>query len=173
MELARLIIDNSTLELYQGTVTGTSFLLDMNMVFERFLFVALGEALELSTSEWLRGKSLTLDQAGAIRLEPDLSWWRHGQCRFVGDAKYKRVEHEGFQHPDIYQMLAYCTAANLPAGLLVYAAEEWETGVHHIKNTNKTLEVATLNLGGCPEAILTEVRRVAQRVGALARMVQV
>ena len=30
-----------------GQVSGTSFLIDMNVVFERFLYVALGEALGL------------------------------------------------------------------------------------------------------------------------------
>ncbi len=172
VELARLIVDNSILELYQGAVSGASFLLDMNAVFERFLFVALGEVLELSKSEWLRGKSLTLDQAGAIKLEPDLSWWRRGHCRFVGDAKYKRLDPEGFRHPDIYQMLAYCTAVDLPAGLLAYAHGEAESGVHQIKNAGKSIEVVTLNLNGCPEAILKEVRRIAERVYALACMVQ-
>ena len=48
MELARLIIDNSSLELFGGRVSGASFLIDMNVVFEQFLYVALGEALNLT-----------------------------------------------------------------------------------------------------------------------------
>ena len=172
VELARLIIDNSSLELFEGGASGASFLLDMNMVFERFLFVALGEALKASGGEWKRGKGLTLDRAGAIKLEPDLSWWRAGHCQFVGDAKYKRLEHEGFRHPDIYQMLAYCTAADLPAGLLVYAAGESDPGVHHIKNIGKTIEVATLDLTGCPESILKRIRTIAQLIEVLTCMVQ-
>ena len=41
VELARLIIENSSLELFGGRVTSASFLIDMNLVFERFLYVAL------------------------------------------------------------------------------------------------------------------------------------
>ena len=48
VELARLIIENSSLELFGGRVTSASFLIDMNLVFERFLYVALGEALGIA-----------------------------------------------------------------------------------------------------------------------------
>ena len=168
VELARLIIDNSSLELFHGEAAGASFLLDMNRVFERFLFVALREALALPDREWKRGAHLTLDVADAIGLEPDLSWWNRGRCRFVGDAKYKKLEQEGFRHADIYQMLAYCTAAALPAGLLVYAAGEADPAVHCIKHANKTIEIVSLDLSGCPQRILNKVNHIAQKVKSLA-----
>ena len=163
VELARLIVDNSSLELFHGEVTGSSFLLDMNRVFERFLFVALREALDLPTREW-RKQRLTLDEADAMDLYPDLSWWQAGRCRFVGDSKYKRIEPTGFRHADIYQMLAYCTAAQLPSGLLIYAAGESKPLLHRIKHAGKTIEVASINLQGSPEEILAEVGRLAERV---------
>ncbi len=164
VELARLIIDNSSLELFHGEVAGASFLLDMNKVFERFLFVALREALGLPGRVWRSGERLTLDVDGKIRLYPDLSWWSGGHCRFVGDAKYKRITPTGFQHADIYQMLAYCTAADLPSGLLVYAAGESEPGVYRIRKADKVIEVDSLDLKGQPEDILTEVKRIAEKV---------
>ena len=52
VELARLIIENSSLELFEGEVAGASFLIDMNRVFEQFLYVALGEALGLGENQW-------------------------------------------------------------------------------------------------------------------------
>ena len=162
-ELARLIIDSSSLELYHGEVAGASFLLDMNRVFEQFLFVALREELRLSHDEWRKG-SETLDEAGAIRLEPDLTWRSGGKIRFVGDVKYKRVDVAGFRHPDIYQMLAYSIATGLPTGLLVYAAGESEPCVHRMRNIGKTIEVATLDLEGTPEMILASVSRIAYLV---------
>ena len=121
VELARLIIENSSLELFGGRVTSASFLIDMNLVFERFLYVALGEALGIAGDQWRRGESLELDEGGRIDVKPDLSWWTPGSAgrgplpRFVGDAKYKKLD--TFRHADIYQMLAYCTAADLPSGL--------------------------------------------------------
>ena len=173
VEVARLIIDNSSLELFGGRVSGAAFLIDMNAVFERFLYVALGEALGLGENQWKRGQSIELDKNGHIDVKPDLSWWasRPGGGmlpRFVGDAKYKKLELQGFRHADIYQMLAYCTAADLPSGLLIYAADEGEPAEYRINHAGKTIEVATLDLSGTPEDILGEVDRLADRVRAHA-----
>ena len=167
VELARLILDNSSLEVRHGEVTGTSFLLDMNRIFERFLFVALQEALGLNGRQWKKCR-LTLDEADVIRLEPDLSWWDNGRCCFVGDAKYKEMDIIGYRHADIYQMLAYCTAAKLPAGLLVYAAGEVNSGLHRIRHTEKTIEVTTLDLVGTSQMILKDVERISEKVRNLS-----
>ena len=175
VELARLIIENSSLELFGGKVTGASFLIDMNRVFEQFLHVALGESLGMGGNLWKRGESLKLDEDGRIDVEPDLSWWATGSAvgaafpRFVGDAKYKKLDTPGFRHADIYQMLAYCTAANLPSGLLIYAAGEDASGEYRINHAGITIEVASLELSGTPEDILGDVDRLADRVRAHAR----
>ena len=169
VELARLIIENSSLELFHGEVEGAAFLLNMNDVFEQFLYVALREALGLPERQWKSQARLTLDEDGSVRMYPDLSWWDGSRPRFVGDAKYKKLEPQGFRHADIYQMLAYCTAADLPSGLLVYAADEGEPRSYRIKRAGKTIEVASLDLSGTPEAILAEVGRLADRVRFHAR----
>ena len=169
VELARLIIENSSLELFHGEVEGAAFLLNMNDVFEQFLYVALREALGLPERQWKSQARLTLDEDGSVRMYPDLSWWDGSRPRFVGDAKYKKLEPQGFRHADICQMLAYCTAADLPSGLLVYAADEGEPRSYRIKHAGKTIEVASLDLSGTPEAILAEVGRLADRVRFHAR----
>jgi hypothetical protein len=46
-----------------------------------------------------------------------------GRCVFAGDCKYKRPGGT-VPNADIYQMLAYLTALQLPVGLLIYAASE-------------------------------------------------
>ena len=104
VELARLIIENFSLELFGGQVSGASFLIEMNVVFEQFLYVALGEALGLGEDQWKRGKSIDLDEGRRIDVEPDFSWWalatNENELRacFVGDAKYKKLDTPGFQH---------------------------------------------------------------------------
>ena len=168
VELARLIINNSSLELLHGEATGASFMLDMNRVFERFLVVALRERLGLSERQWGPGR-LHLDEANTISLVPDLSWQSGGRYRFVGDAKYKRIKPDGFPNADIYQMLAYCIAANLPSGLLIYAAGELEPTEprrYQIRHANKAIEVASIDLKGQPDDILKEVARLAEKVKA-------
>ena len=108
-----------------------------------------------------------LDEANAIKLEPDISWQSGGHYRFVGDAKYKRIKSENFPNADIYQMLAYCIAADLPSGLLIYPADELERTEprrYQVRNTGKTIEVASINLQGQPDDILKEVVHLAERV---------
>ena len=143
----------------------------MNKVFERFLYIALREALGLPERQWKHEEGLTLDEGRRIPMKPDLSWWSVGAAKngsrplFVGDAKYKKTDPQGFEHADIYQMLAYCTAADLPSGLLIYAAGEDKPRLRtRSSTTGKTIEVASLDLRGTPEAILDEVRRLAGRV---------
>ena len=175
VELARLIIENSSLELLYGKVVGAAFLIDMSKVFEEFLYVALRGALGLPESQWKHEAGLTLDKDGGIRMKADLSWWPSGPAKneclplFVGDAKYKKLEPRGFEHADIYQMLAYCTAANLASGLLVYASGEDKPGAYKIRHAGKTIEVASLDLRGTSEAILDEVRHLADSVKAHTR----
>lgn len=167
VELARLILGDSILELFHGETTGASFLMDMNRVFETFLRTALRESLHLTELEWpgtlTAARSMALDDAGEVSLRPDLSWWRGRRCLFVGDAKYKRLDS---QQGDIYQTLAYCVAADVPSGLLVYAAGESQPAVHRIPHAHKTIEVAAMDLSGQPQDILDEVDRIAERVRA-------
>ena len=144
--------ENSSLELFHGEVEGAAFLIDMNTVFEQFLYVALREALDLPSSQWKQGARLYLDEGELIKMQPDLSWWVRARPAFVGDAKYKKLEPQGFRHADIYQMLAYCTAADLPSGLLNYAAGEDEPMSYQIRHAEKTIEVDSLDLSGTPEA---------------------
>ena len=164
VELSRLILQHRAFESSRGRVRAAGFLMDMTRVFQDFVTVALREALGLSQEAFRERSIWSLDEAGRVHLRPDLVWQDGSSCRFVGDAKYKWLAPSGFQHADIYQMLAYCTAADLPSGLLIYAKGESESGVHRIRNTNKTIELASLDLRGSPEEILAEVRGLAGRV---------
>ena len=83
--------------------------------------------------------------------------WVDGRCRFVGDAKYKRIEPYGYKNADLYQLLAYCVATDLQRGTLVYAAGEGEPFSYEVVNLGRTLEVVTLDLGGTPSAVLAQV----------------
>ena len=84
---------------------------------------------------------------------------------FVGDAKYKDLTDERAPNADLYQLLAYATALDLPGGLLVYA--EGEDATYHVRHSGKRLEVAALDLSGTLEAVLERVGEVANRAKAL------
>ncbi len=170
VELARLILRSTSFDLAHGGVRSSAFLIDINQVFEDFVVTALREELRLSERAFPQGNHghwLRLDQAAMVRLKPDISWWEGARCRFVGDIKYKRVNVAGILHPDLYQLLAYTIAADLPGGLLIYAAGEGDPALHEVVNVGKHLEVVTLNLAGTPEEVLAQVGEVAGRVRAL------
>ncbi|MDQ3701765.1 MAG: McrC family protein [Chloroflexota bacterium] len=172
VELAKLILLSLSFELRHGVIRATAFTVDMAAVFETFVYVALRDVLQLRERAFPRGaqgRSLVLDQAGAVNLRPDLSWWEGGACTFVGDVKYKRIKAAGFLHADLYQLLAYTTAADVPGGLLIYAAGEEEPATHEVLHADKRLEVATLDLASEPDAILTQIGKVAQRIREMRR----
>jgi len=174
VDLARLILDNSSLNLTSGTTTATSVLFDMASVFEDFVVVSLREALGATDRTFPQGavgRRLRLDSEGDIALAPDLSWWQDDRCLFVGDCKYKRAKVEGVPNADLYQLLAYTTALDLPDGLLIYAAGEYPAGTHTVRHAGKRLHVVTLDLAGEPSMILMEIERLADRVRRLAPLI--
>ena len=167
IELAKLILQSCSLELRHGQVRSTSFLVDMNQVFEDFVVTALRETLGVTRHTLRQGVSLHLDKAREIDVRPDLSWWEAGQYLFVGDVKYKRLQASGIKHADLYQLLSYTIAADLPRGLLIYAAEERERGVHEIVHVGKELTITTLDLEGAPDDILGQVGQLAERISGM------
>ena len=170
--LARLVLRHGAFEAGRGAVRASGFLMDMNDVFQEFVTVALRKELRLSERKFRSDKQLpcvTLDEENGIRLQPDLSWWEGGACVFVGDAKYKRIRDEHIPNADLYQLLAYTTALDLPGGLLVYAQDEdeRESATYTVRHSGKRLEVAALDLSGTLEQVLKRVGDLAGRVRAL------
>ena len=86
---------------------------------------------------------------------------------FVGDAKYKKVRVESVPNADLYQLLAYVTALDLPGGLLVYAKGEADQAAYEVRNSGKRLEVAALDLSGTLDDVLNRVAHLAQSVRRL------
>ena len=101
-------------------------------------------------------------------LRPDLAWRDGARWMFVGDVKYKRLA-PGATNADLYQLLAYATALDLPGGLLVYAEGEPEPEIHTVRHAGKRLEVAALDLSGTLEETLARVETLARRVTGLRR----
>ena len=141
--LARLILLHSEFESFRGDVRASGFLINMNDLFQEFVTQALREALNVSDRTLRDDKGirrLTLAKKDKVQLKPDLSWWDGETCRFVGDAKYKKIIHSTVPNADLYQLLAYATALGLPGGLLIYAQGEAEAATYKIRNTCKQLE---------------------------------
>lgn len=119
--LARLVLDGRSLEFPQRTHRGTAFLLDMDRVFEAYVSGVLKAELERHGGAVRSQHTTHLDERDTIAIRPDITWWQHGSCVAVLDAKYKRTTIDEFPNADAYQMLAYCTRLELKRGWLLYA----------------------------------------------------
>jgi len=167
IQLAKLILRSSAIELRHGRYDATAFLVNMNDVFETFVWTAIRETLGLSERQFPKnanGQWLHLDAAEQIALRPDLFWRENSRCVYLGDVKYKRVNDAGIKHADLYQLLAYTIAANVDYGLLIYAAGEGEPASHRVSQLGKMLEVIALDVSGSPDDILQEVKKIAHKI---------
>ncbi len=89
--LCRLLLEGSSVSETAGETGFRAFLLDMNVLYEQFLSVALAEAMPpglLLASQ----RVSHLDQQRWIEIRPDLTLLRAGMPVLIADAKYKLLE---------------------------------------------------------------------------------
>ena len=90
-------------------------------------------------------------------------------CWFVGDVKYKNLTDRAVPEGDLYQLLAYVTALDLPEGMLIYAKGEAETADYKVRHCGKRLQVAALDLSGSLEDALGRVKELAEEIKGLRK----
>ena len=170
--LSRLILEHNAYQVERGAVRAPGLLVDMITLFQDFVTVALREALGVAGDRFGERWIDTLDAPstggrGRVRLRPDLVWRDGSRCVFVGDAKYKRIDDDRMRNADVYQLLAYVTALDLPGGMLVYAKGEAEVAEYEVRHSGRRLRVSALDLSGTLESVLTRVRGIAEQVHAM------
>ena len=171
VELARLILQATSINLSHGGQRSSAFLVNMNDIFEAFVTVALREALDADERTFPtpdRAPRLHLDDDRHINVRPDLTWLRNGRRVFVGDVKYKQTAPTSSPNADLYQALAYTVATGLPDAMLIYAAGEIDDGDHSISSVGKQLRVRTLDVSTEPEQVLAQADRLAAEIRDLA-----
>ena len=123
LRLARLVLANLTLQDTFGELEASSFMLDMNELFERFVTERLRRALRGRLD--IKDQHFShLDESREVAIRPDLLFRLAGSDRFVADIKYKLTgDSAGGPNADLYQLLAYTTALDLPEGMLIYCLD--------------------------------------------------
>lgn len=175
VELARLILRSRATDA-GSSVRHAGLLFNMNEVFEGFVHQSLLHALRLDAHRFpknCKGRRLHLDAAEHLSLEPDLSWWEGGECRWVGDAKFKQTKANRAQHPDVYQLLAYLTATGLSDGMLVYAAGETRSTDHFLDRGGRRVRVRTLDVALPIPELERAVQDLADEIAASASGVRI
>jgi 5-methylcytosine-specific restriction enzyme subunit McrC len=166
LRLAELILASASVGERKGAVESTTFVFDMNKVFEDFIAVAFRDAMRRYGGRVEdQSRTHSLDEAGRLRLKPDLAWWSGGRCLAVLDAKYNAIDDGLLRHGDAYQMLAYCVAYGLRRGYLIYARDSGaEPAVHRVRNLGCELVVTTIDVEREPGDVLAQVERLARQV---------
>jgi 5-methylcytosine-specific restriction enzyme subunit McrC len=166
LRLAALILERASITTEAGEVKSVSFVFDMNQVFEDFLSAALTEALRLNGGTvHLQYQREFLDRERALRLKPDITFWRDGRLRAVIDAKYKQLVDARFPNADAYQMLAYCAGLGQERGFLVYARDvEQRSRTYRVRDGRATIEVRAIDLEATPDDVLQQVEVLAREV---------
>jgi 5-methylcytosine-specific restriction enzyme subunit McrC len=173
LRLAELILHASSIDAPKGPLVATSFVFDMNKVFEDFVSVALRESMQQFGGEVRAQWTGWLDREEGLGIRPDITWWSGNSCLAVADAKYKALELKGMPNADAYQMLAYCTALDLARGFLVYAKDSGEHArSHRVRNTDAVIEVRTLDVETDPTTLLRQVDALAGEIRASAVMLK-
>ena len=164
LRLGELVLRGSSIEAAEGPVVIDGFMLDPAVIFEQFLTVALRETLAPLGGMLVGQARYHLDEERGVLLKPDIVWHatRNSPPAFVADAKYKAEQPSGYPNADVYQMLTYCLRLRLPAGHLIYAAGECESGRHHVVGMPLTIVTHALDLDVAPGELLAQVQRLAQ-----------
>lgn len=163
LRLGELVLRGGSLDQEQGRLVVDGFVLDMPLVFEQFLTVALREALTPRGGRVLGQPRYHFDEERRIELKPDIVWQHpDGTPRAVVDAKYKAEKPSGYPNADAYQMLAYCTRLGLPVGHLVYAKGAGVPGRHRVLGSDVTILRHALDLDTTADALLGQVRTLGQ-----------
>lgn len=163
LRLARLVLKNLTLADRSGFALATSFMIDMNDLFQRFLADRLRRALH-GTLTVTEEPGTYLDVERQVQMYPDLVFAHRGRTVYVGDAKYKLSGSGLARNADYYQLLAYTTALNLSEGVLVYCQADGEEPAHTITTSKagKRLVTYRLDLSGPPRSVEASVVSLAR-----------
>ncbi len=136
LNLARLFLENSSLQLAADAFRSFAFVLDMNQLFEAFVVTFVRRHVTEILPPPLHGCDLLPQTRGAqrhlattggkpvFRLKPDLAFRLHHNFPLLLDAKYKQLRAEdmrlGVSQDDFYQMHGYAHRYRCPRIILIY-----------------------------------------------------
>ena len=174
LRLAEVVLVNTSAETGPHGLQMASFVVDMANVYEDFVGTALTEALAgypggTMTDPQYRSRLDVPEGDGraGIHMALDVVHTVNGQPVLVFDAKYKAASATGtYPNADHYQLLAYCTALQVPTAWLVYA--HGPQGRRRIVNTDITIMEHSLDLSAEPADLLRQVDVLADAAWAEA-----
>lgn len=156
---AKLIIEHASVYSRGQSSSSFSFLFPMNLLFEKYIEVALREAVgfESVISQHSEKRLLRNKKSGYrnVQLKPDFVI----NEEIILDTKWKSATYHGrtnYNQADIYQMYAYVTAyEKVNRCILLYPKQEaeQELPVWEVIDTDKTIEMKTIRIDDFKETV--------------------
>lgn len=167
LRLSEAILRNASAEAGEGKQQTASFVVDMNLVFEDFVGKALRRAMAGFPGEMRLQYDVLLNEAvrdsDRLTVRPDAVHLLGGRPVVVYDAQYRARSDRGASlSADHFQMLAYCTALQVPTAWLIYAGAG-EMKLRRILNTDIDIVEFPLDLSRPPSEILAAVADLAEQ----------
>jgi 5-methylcytosine-specific restriction enzyme subunit McrC len=143
----------------------------MNLLFQRFVTDRLRRALR-GRLQVVAEPDVRLGTKRQVAMAPDLVFARRDACVFVGDTKYKLAETGAGRSSDYYQMLAYTTALDLPAGVLIYCQSSGEAPQKEVivRHAGQALLTYPLDLSGPTEVLEGSLVALADWIASATRL---
>ncbi len=133
LNLAKIFLSNSSLELNSNNINTFTFIFDMNELFEEFIgeltkriFFGSDYRVTLQGPSKCLVESKNGEGRGLFRMMPDMEIFKHRNKKpfLIVDTKYKILKEEdskeGVKQSDMYQMFAYSKKFKCPDIILLY-----------------------------------------------------
>lgn len=163
LNLARLFLQNGTLDVASGSLDTFAFVFDMNQLFEAFIIAFVQRwrreilpesladcSLHPQTAQQTRHLARTEAERPIFRLIPDLALRAGNHFRLLLDTKYKLSTTNGrfaIASADFYQMFAYAHRYDCPHVLLLYPQTgEPRRNWYRLEGKTAVVHAATVNL---------------------------
>lgn len=166
IKLCYLIYKNLSIFHCTGNVEFQSFMINMNDIFESFIRKYLIQAFPSESiskrrkTNWATGPNMNLFPA----IEPDIVI----DNKLIIDTKYYRDilgSNNKFHSHNLYQILTYATAYNLP-GLLLYP--EFKTSYNEVYTvSDKAIYIKTINLGKSRSELFNDLKNFRDQINMI------
>ncbi|MDQ2881444.1 MAG: McrC family protein [Actinomycetota bacterium] len=167
LRLAELVLRHQSFEVGPGGLRVAAFVVDMAKVFEDFVATALTEAWAPLPGHTRTQYPARLDETGGVLMRVDVVHLVDGVARIIADAKYKIESGSGrYPNADHYQMLAYCTALQVPFAWLVYASGSPGPVTRRVVHTAISIVECPLDLAASPTALLAQIKMLGHEAWA-------
>ncbi|PHR90086.1 MAG: hypothetical protein COA78_35445 [Blastopirellula sp.] len=167
LRLAQVILASMGLSNDFGGVESNGFLLNMNSLFEKFIYRRLLHLLSPDGITVNEQSNFAFDEQQQAIIRPDLVIQSPRGLRLVADTKYKDKYKP--EPADLYQMLAYCRVMHVTHGILITLGNR-ETRRYSVCDGETTIEVIAVNLDGSIQDIHASVDTLACQIRERLKM---